>query len=68
MPNLGGNIASTQSPYQKLNIGNTSQKTRKSRYQTFPLQSSFTGFLCFVPNILPRIVDCWIKTFSDKQV
>ena len=47
---------STQSPFQKLNFGNSSQKVRKSWYQTFLFLSSFTGFLYFVPNILPRIV------------
>ena len=47
---------SVKSPFQKLNFGNGSQKTRKSRYQTFLFLSSFTGFLNFVPNILPRIV------------
>ena len=38
------------------NFGSSSQKTRKSRYQTFLVLSSFTGFLYFAPNILPRIV------------
>ena len=47
---------SPQFPFQKLNFGSSSQKTRKSRYQTFLVLSSFTGFLYFVPNILPRIV------------
>ena len=47
---------SAQSPFQKLNFGNSSPKTRKSRYQTFLVLSSFTGFLCFVPNILSEIV------------
>ena len=42
--------------FQKLNFGNNSQKTRKSRYQIFLDLSSFTGFIYFVPNILPRIV------------
>ena len=37
-------------------IGNSSQKTRKSRYQTFLVLSSFTGFLYFVANILSEIV------------
>ena len=45
---------SAQSPFQKLNFGNSSQKTRKKIYQTFLFQSSFTGFLYFLPNILPR--------------
>ena len=48
---------SAQSPFQKLNFGSSSQKTPKSRYQTFLVLSSFTGFLYFVPNILPKIVE-----------
>ena len=52
---------SAQSPFQKLNLGSSSQKTRKGRYQTFLVLSSFTGFLYFVPNILPRIVGLAIK-------
>ena len=47
---------SAQCPLQKLNFGNSSEKTSKIRYQTFLSLSSFTGFLYFVPNILPRIV------------
>ena len=47
---------SAQSPFHKLNFGNSSQKTHKSRYQTFLFLSSFTGFLCFVPDLLPMIV------------
>ena len=47
---------SAQSPFQQLNVGNSSLKARKSRYQTFLDPSSFTGFLYFVPNILTRIV------------
>ena len=38
-------LSSAQSPFQKLNFGNSSQKTRKSRYQTFLVLSSYTGFL-----------------------
>ena len=44
------------SSFQKSNFGNGNQKTRKSRYKTFLVLFSFTGFLYFVPNILPRIV------------
>ena len=40
----------------EINFGSSSQKTRKSRQQNFLVLSSFTGFLYFVPNILPRIV------------
>ena len=47
---------SAQSPFQKLNFGTTPKSIRKSRYQTFLAKSSFTGFLYFVPNILPMIV------------
>ena len=47
---------SAQSPFQKLNFGNSSQKTLKSRYQTFLSLSSFPGFLYFVPVILSEIV------------
>ena len=46
---------SPQSPFHKLNFGNSSPKTRKSIYQTFLDLSIFTGFLYFVPNILSRI-------------
>ena len=38
-----------------LNLGNSSPKAGKSRYQTFLDLSSFTGFLYFVPNILSSI-------------
>ena len=47
---------SAQSPFQKLNFGNSIQKTLKSRYQTFIVLPSFTGFLYFVPSFLSRIV------------
>ena len=47
---------SAQSPFQELNFGISSQKTRKSRYQTFLVLTSFIGFLYFVPNILSEIV------------
>ena len=52
-----------QSPFQKLNFGSSSQKTCKGRYQTFFVLSSFTGFLCSVPNILRRIV--WGNKFLE---
>ena len=35
---------SVQSPFQKLNFGNSSQKTRSSRYQTLLYLSIFTTF------------------------
>ena len=47
---------SAQSPFQKLNFGNSSHKTHKRRCQTFLVMSSFTGFPHFVPNILSGIV------------
>ena len=47
---------STQSFFQKLNFGNSSQKNRKSRYQAFLFRSSFTRFFYFVSNISPRII------------
>ena len=46
------------------------QNTRKSRYQTFLFLSSFTGFLYFVPNILPRILgtnNCLLQTLIFWQ-
>ena len=57
--NLGGDIVepNAQSPLHKTNSGNSSEKTRKSRYQTFVALSSFAGFFYFAPNILQRIVD-----------
>ena len=48
---------SAHSPFHKLNFGNSSLKTRKSRFQTFLVLSSFTGFLYFVPYALSRVVD-----------
>ena len=47
---------SAQYPFQKLNFGSSSQKTRKSKYQTLLVLSSLTEFLYFVSNILPSIV------------
>ena len=45
-----------QSSFQKLNVDNSCQKTRKIRYYIFEVLSNFTVFLYFVPNILARIV------------
>ena len=42
--------SSIKSPFQILNFGNSNQKTRKSRYQTFFFLPSFTAFPYFVPN------------------
>ena len=47
---------SAQSPLQKLNFGNSIQKTCKSRYETFLAPPSLTGFFYFVLNILSRII------------
>ena len=54
--NLGEQQPSAQCPFEKLNFGKRSKKTRESRYKTFLVLSIFTGFLYFVPNILSRIV------------
>ena len=54
-------VPSAQFPFQKLNFGSRSRKTCKSRYQNFCALFSFTRFLNFVPNILPRIIDKLIK-------
>ena len=56
---------SGQSPFQKLNFGNSSPKAYKNWYQTFLDLYSFPGFLYFVANILSRIVVwcCNIKWF-----
>ena len=45
---------SVQSPCHKLNFDNSSQKTRKSRYQTFLFLSSFTGFIYFGQIFCPQ--------------
>ena len=47
---------SAQSSFQKLNVDNSCQKTRKIRYYIFEVLSNFTVFLYFVPNILSGIV------------
>ena len=41
---------------QKLNFGDNSQETRKSRYQTFLAMSSSTGLLHPIQNIPPKFV------------
>ena len=56
-----------QSPFQKLNSGNNSQKVWKNKYQSFLVISNFTGFLYFVPNILSGIVG-WNKTFDKINI
>ena len=47
---------SAQSSFQKLNVDNSCQKTRKNRYYIFDGLSNFTVFLYFIPSILSRIV------------
>ena len=61
---------SVQSPFKKLKFGSSSQKTRKSRYQTFLALSSFTGFLYFVPNNLLRlqVAKVWKKHALYDQI
>ena len=48
---------SAQSSFQKLNVDNSCQKTRKIRYFIFEVLPDFIVSLYFVPNILSRIVD-----------
>ena len=48
---------SAQSSFQKLNVDNSCQKTRKIRYYIFEVLSNFTVFLYFVSIFLARIVD-----------
>ena len=46
---------SAESPPQKINSGNRSQKLPKCRCQSSFARSNFNGFLYFVPNILSKI-------------
>ena len=46
-----------QSSFQKLNVDNSCQKTRKIRYYIFEVLPNFIVSLYFVPNILSRIVE-----------
>ena len=66
-----------QSPFQKSNSFNSSQKEQKNRYQSFLVLSNFTGFVYSVPNITSRIVgwnktldkiDIGIPSFSEKMI
>ena len=45
MSNVVETQPSAQSSFQKLNVDNSCQKTRKIRYYTFEALSSFTVFL-----------------------
>ena len=56
-----GTQPSPQPPFKNLNFTNSSQKTRKNRYQTFLFLSSCTGLLQFRVNILSGIV--WSSRF-----
>ena len=56
MSNVVETQPSAQSSFQKLNVDNSCQKTRKIRYYTFEVLSNFTVFIYFVLNILSRIV------------
>ena len=47
---------SVQSSFQKLNVDNSCQRTRKIRYYVFEVLFNFTAFLYFVPSILSRTV------------
>ena len=58
---------SAQSPFQKLNFGNSSQKCRKNRYQAVLFLSSFTGSLYPVPNTLSKIaIVSWVQCQAKK--
>ena len=58
---------STQSSFQKLNFSNSSKKTRGSRYHTFLVLYTFTGFLYFLPNTLSRIVG-WFFLYWGLEI
>ena len=63
----GETYSGAQSPFKKFNCGVSSQKVCKSRYQSFLVLSNLNGFLYFVPNILPRIVDFTDYLIYDGQ-
>ena len=54
--NLGGDIASAQSPFQKLIFGNSNQKACESRYQDFFALPNIAGLLYFLANLF--VQDC----------
>ena len=60
--------SSTQSPFQKLNLGNSSQKTHKIRYQNFLVLFTFTGFFYVVPNVLTRFGDTLNSWFHQRFI
>ena len=47
---------SVQSTFQKLNVDNSCQRTRKIRYYVFEVLFNFTAFLYLVPSTLSRTV------------
>ena len=57
---------SAQSSFQKLNVDNSCQKTRKIRYYIFEVLPNFIVSLYFVPNILSRIV--WANKFFSRNL
>ena len=60
---------SAQSSFQKLNVDNTCQKTGKIRYYIFEILPNFTASICFVPNILSRILDViFCKFITTKSL
>ena len=50
-----------QSYFQKSNVDNSCQKTRKIRYYIFEVLPSFIVSLYFVPNILSRIEASYLE-------
>ena len=64
--------SNVQSSFQKWNVDNSCQKTRRNRYYILEALPSCIVSLYFVPNILSRIVfifNLWIvgKNFSKSQ-
>ena len=57
---------SAQFFFQKLNVDNSCQKTRKVWYYIFEFLSSFNVLLKFVPNILASII--WRKKFFSHNL
>ena len=53
-----------QHPFKKFDFGNSSQKTRKCKYQTFFSLSNINGFIYFVPNTLSMNVGRPISYFD----